>query len=180
MRCQFLIILGCAALALSACGNGGGQRVGGFSNDLTGNEIVIKAVRDPAIPAIICHFGSFDRSFIDRISKGNFFEDPSNTAVDCNATGPIDPTLLATLPRNAEVFSRGASLFFKSVALRRIVDVPNRSFVYVSYSRELVAASAKLSMSVVALPQVVPTTPAGAATTDAPAGPAAPVAPAGR
>ena len=135
-------------LVLSGCGSKENE-VGGFANDLTGNEIKVTALRDPQLPQVICHFGSFDRSLIDRLGKGNWFENPSNTAIDCHATAPIDATTLATLPKSDEVFSKGASLFFKTIAVRRIVDVPNQSIVYVSYSRELVAASAKLGMSVV-------------------------------
>lgn len=152
------------ALALSlplftaACGAKDDQ-VGGFSNDLTGNEIRITALRDPQLPQVTCYFGSFDRSLLDRLGKGNWFENPSNTAIDCHATGPIDATALATLPKNSEVFSKGSSLFFKSIALRRIVDVPNQSIVYVSYSRELVAASAKLGMSVVPVTFTAPAAP---------------------
>jgi CreA protein len=155
---------------LGGCGNSD-QKVDDFANDWTGNEFEIKAVRDPKVPQVLCHFGSFNRSFIDRVGNGNWFENPSNTSVDCNSTGPIDPAILAQLPKNAEVFSKGSSLFFKSVALRRIVDLQNNSLVYVSYSRELTKASAKLDMSAV----FVGTPPAAPV---APAAPAAAVAPA--
>ena len=153
------------ALALSlplfaaACG-AQDDNVGGFTNDLTGNEIKVSALRDPQLPQVTCYFGSFDRSILDRLGKGNWFENPSNTAIDCHQTSPIDATTLATLPKNAEVFSKGSSLFFKSIALRRIVDMPNQSIVYVSYSRELVAASAKLGMSVVPVAFPAPPVPA--------------------
>ncbi len=167
------------ALALSlplfagACGAKDDQ-VGGFTNDLTGNEIKVTALRDPQLPQITCYFGSFDRSLIDRLGNGNWFENPSNTAIDCHQTSPIDATTLATLPKNAEVFSKGSSLFFKSIALRRIVDVPNQSIVYVSYSRELVAASAKLGMSVVPVTFQAPPAPPAPAAAPAPAPASAP------
>jgi CreA protein len=50
-----------------------------------------------------------------------------------------------------EIFSQRQSLFFKNVALRRIVDLENRSIVYVSHSREIVEGSAKIDISTVAL-----------------------------
>jgi CreA protein len=136
------------ALFVGACGNKD-QKVGGFTNDLTGNEIEVTALPDPKLPQVTCYFGSFNRSLVDRLGNGNWFENPSNTAVDCRATGPIEAASLTELPKNAEVFSKGTSLLFKSIALRRIVDVKNETIVYVSYSRELVGASAKLGMSVV-------------------------------
>jgi CreA protein len=55
-----------------------------------------------------------------------------------------------------EIFSQRQSLFFKNVALRRIVDLENLSIVYVSHSREIVEGSAKIDVSTVALtPQEV-------------------------
>jgi CreA protein len=126
-----------------------GEKVGDFSNDWTGNEFNVTAVRDPAIANVVCHFVTFDRGFLDRVGKGKFFENPSNSAVDCHATGPLDESALARLPKNAEIASQGASLMFKRVAVRRIIDVPNRSVVYLSYAREISGASAKVDMSVV-------------------------------
>jgi CreA protein len=126
-----------------------GEKVGDFSNDWTGNEFNITAVRDPAIANVVCHFATFDRGFLDRMGKGNWFENPSNSAVDCHATGPLDEVALARLPKNAEIASQGASLLFKRMAVRRIIDFPNRAIVYLSYAREISGASAKVDMSVV-------------------------------
>lgn len=141
-----------AGLVLAGCGGSQGERVGGFSNDLTGNEIEITAIADPDVPGVVCHFASFDRSLIDRVSNGNAFENPSNTAISCQLDGTVDETVLASLPASEEVFSQGASLMFKATAVRRVMDRPNRSLVYVSYARELVGASAKIDLSVVRLP----------------------------
>jgi CreA protein len=144
-----IILLACL-VGLSACGRAG-EDVGSFNNDWTGNEFQITAVKDPAIPNVICHFASFDRGFIDRISNGNWFETPSNSAIDCHATAPIDEVALARVPKNAEIASQNASLLFKRLAVRRIVDMPNRSLVYLTYSREITGSSAKVGMSVVPL-----------------------------
>lgn len=161
------LVLG-AGLMLAGCGGSQGERVGGFSNDLTGNEIEITAIADPDVPGVVCHFASFDRSLIDRVSNGNAFENPSNTAISCQLDGTVDDALLASLPASEEVFSQGASLMFKATAVRRVVDRPNRSLVYVSYARELVGASAKIDLSVVRLPPVQPPAPAAPAPQAAP------------
>lgn len=134
---------------LTAACSPAGDKVGDFSNDWTGNEFNVTAVRDPGIPSVVCHFSTFERGFLDRIGKGNFFEDPSNSSVDCNTNGPIDQAALARLPKNAEIASQGTSLLFKRLALRRIIDVPNRSVIYLSYGREIKGASSKIDMSVV-------------------------------
>lgn len=140
-----------AVFLLSACGGGGEKQVADFSNDWTGNEMVVTAIRDPKLPQVLCHFVSFDRSFLDRIGKGNWFENPSNSAIACHLTAPVSDGELMALPKTAEVFSRGTSLMVKAIAVRRVVDVENRSLVYVSYGREIAGASAKMDMSVVPL-----------------------------
>lgn len=138
------------ALALAACGDRNSS-VGEFSNDLSGNEIMIEAFADPAIPNIVCHVAYFDRSFLDRMQQGNWFENPSNSSVSCQRIGPIDLSGIRTTRSGEEIFNQRQSLFFKNTAVRRIVDLENRSIVYVSHSRELVQGSAKLDISTVAL-----------------------------
>lgn len=144
-------------LALGACGDREGQ-VGEFSNDLLGNEIMIEALPDPSLPGVVCHIAYFDRSFLDRMRQGNWFENPSNSAVSCQRIGAINLAGLDTSRSGEEIFNQRQSLFFKNVAIRRIVDLENQSILYVSHSRELVEGSAKLDISTVAL------TPAEAAT----------------
>jgi CreA protein len=125
--------------------------VGEFSNDLLGNEIMIEALRDPAIPGVVCHFAYFDRSVLDRLRQGNWFENPSNSAVSCERIGAIDLAGVETRRSGEEIFSQRQSLFFKNVALRRIVDLDNSTLIYISHSREIVEGSAKIDMSTIAL-----------------------------
>ncbi|MBC7769760.1 MAG: CreA family protein [Phycisphaerales bacterium] len=139
------------ALALAACGGDGEGQVGEFSNDLLGNEIMIEALPDPGLPGVVCHIAYFDRSFLDRMRQGNWFENPSNSAVSCQRIGAINLAGLDTSRSGEEIFNQRQSLFFKNVAIRRIVDLENRSILYVSHSRELVEGSAKLDISTIAL-----------------------------
>lgn len=143
-------LLAAAALALAACGQREGQ-VGEFSNDLLGNEVMVAALRDPAIPNVVCHVAYFDRSALDRLRQGNWFENPSNSALSCQRVGPIDLAGVRTTQAGQEIFSQRQSLFFKNVAVRRIVDLDNASLIYVSHARELVEGSAKLDLSTIAL-----------------------------
>lgn len=147
--------LACAAalaalLALAACGDGGNQ-VGEFSNDLAGNEIKVEALADPAIPGVICHFAYFERGVLDRLRQGNWFEDPSNSSVSCQRTGPIDVRAISASRSGEEIFNQRISLFFKNNAVRRIVDLDNGMLIYVSHSREIVEGSAKIDISSVPL-----------------------------
>jgi CreA protein len=93
----------------------------------------------------------FDRSVIDRLSKGNWFENPSNSGISCQQTGPIVIDKIVTGAKGEEVFSERMSLIFKSIAVRRIYDKSSDTLVYVAYSRQVKDASAKMSLSTIAL-----------------------------
>ena len=128
-----------------------GDEVGGFKNDWTGNRIVVEAIADPKVQGITCHLTHFDRSVIDRLRKGNWFEDPSNSSIACRQTGPLVIGDIKTDPSGEEVFSERARLVFKSIAVRRIYDKKNDSLIYVAYSRQVQDASAKMSVTTVPL-----------------------------
>lgn len=138
-----------AALVLSACGRE--SNVGEFANDWTGNEIQIEALKDPNVEGVTCHLSHFDRGFWDRISKGDWFEDPSNASIACRQTGPIAIRKIDLAKNGEEVFSQRQSLVFKSLAVRLIYDAANDTLIYVAYSRKPLEGSAKMSISTIAL-----------------------------
>ncbi len=142
----------CALTALlSACGGPSDKQVGNFSNDLLGNEIAIEALRDPALPNVVCHLAYFNRGFLDRLRQGNWFENPSNSAVSCQRTGPITLTGVSMDKSGEEIFNQRQSLLFKRMALRRVVDLDNHTILYIAHTRELIEGSAKIAMSSIAL-----------------------------
>src|SRR5215472_10705737 len=141
-----LILLLCLSAAVSRA-----DVVGRFSNDWTGNGMVIEAVPDSLVGGVTCHLVRFDRSVLDRLTKGNWFENPSNSAISCERTGPIVIGKIATGPKGEDVFSERLSLFFKSMAVRRIYDRRNDTLVYIAYSRQVKDASAKMALSTVTL-----------------------------
>lgn len=127
------------------------DEVGSFTNDWTGNGLVVEAVADPDVQGVTCHIVSFSRGVIDRLRKGNWFEDPSNTSLACRQTGPIVIGRIDTSRHGEEVFSERKSLIFKSIAVRRLYDAANDTLVYVIYSRQVKDASAKMAISTVPL-----------------------------
>jgi CreA protein len=127
------------------------EEVGKFRNDWTGNGIVVEAIADPKVKGVTCHLARFSRSIIDRLSKGNWFVDPSNSSISCRQTGPVTVGDIDLRAGGEEVFSQRLSLIFKSLAVRRIYDKANDTLVYVVYSRQVKDASAKMSISTVAL-----------------------------
>jgi len=122
-----------------------------FRNDWTGNGIVVEAVADPKVQGVTCHISRFSRGVIDRLSKGNWFVDPSNSSIACHQTGPMTISDIDTSMSGEEVFSERLSLIFKSLAVRRIYDRKNMTLIYVIYSRQVKDASAKMSIATIPL-----------------------------
>lgn len=165
--------------ALAACGNNNSTDVGRVGVDWTGNDINVEAIADPEVQGVVCHVAYFNRSLIDRLQQGNWFEDPSYSAVDCAAAGPITVGNINTNKGGEEIFKQSRSLIWKSLRVSRIYDAENNSLVYLAHSRELQQGSGKMSLSVVPLTGLDVTwangapNGAGAAPAPAPAGTAA-------
>ena len=137
-------------LLLAACGNNG-RDVGKINVDWTGNDIAIEAVEDPGVKGVVCHVSYFNRSLIDRLQQGNWFEDPSYSAIDCAASGPVTVGDISLSPGGEEIFKQQRSLIWKSLRVSRIYDQANNSLVYLAHARELQMGSGKMSLSVVPL-----------------------------
>lgn len=142
-----------AALAamLASAWTARAEEVGSFTNDWVGNGIVVEAIADPKIDGVTCHMSRFERGFIDRMTKGNWFEDPSNASISCEQTGPITIRDIDKSRAGEEVFSERLSLVFKSLGVRRIWDEANQTLVYVVYSRQVTEGSAKMDISTITL-----------------------------
>jgi CreA protein len=138
------------ALLLAACGNNG-QDVGKITVDWTGNDVVIEAVEDPEVAGVVCHVSYFNRSLIDRLQQGNWFEDPSYSAIDCAASGPVTVGDISLSAGGEEIFKQQRSLIWKSLRVSRVYDAANDSLVYLAHARELQMGSGKMSLSVVPL-----------------------------
>ena len=145
------------AVALAALSHASAaEQVGEVGVDWVGNDIVIEAFEDPKVKGVTCHLAYFDRSVVDRLSQGNWFEDPSYSAVDCSQTGPITLGDIDTGDSGEEVFSEGRSLILKSLKVTRILDAKNNALVYLGHASELTQGSGKMSLSVVSLGGAAP------------------------
>ncbi len=127
------------------------EEVGRVGVDWTGNDIVIEAIPDPKVEGVTCHVAYFDRSVLDRLSNGNWFEDPSNSSIACRQTGPLKLGKIDLSPEGEEVFSRSTSLIFKSLNVTRIYDQKNQVLIYLTHANEVSQGSAKMSISTVPL-----------------------------
>jgi CreA protein len=137
-------------LPLAACGDNNAQ-VGQVGVDWTGNDITVEAVPDPEVQGVVCHVAYFNRSLVDRLQQGNWFEDPSYSAVDCSASGPVTIGNINLNRGGEEIFKQARSLIWKSLRVSRIYDAENNALVYLAHARELQLGSGKMSLSVIPL-----------------------------
>lgn len=136
---------------LAACGDNNSQPVAKVGVDWTGNDISIEAVADPQVKGVVCHLAYFNRSVVDKLQQGNWFEDPSYSAIDCNAEGPITIGSIALSQGGEEIFKEQRSLIWKSLRVNRIYDRSTNSLIYLAHAREIQQGSGKMSLSVVPL-----------------------------
>ena len=144
-------LLPLAALALLAALPLRADPVGKVGVDWVGNDILVESFADPKVKGVTCHLAYFDRSVIDRLQNGNWFEDPSYSALDCTRTGPVTLGDIDRDPEGEEVFREGRSLILKSLRVTRIYDAKNNALIYLGHASELTQGSGKMSLSVVPL-----------------------------
>ena len=142
-----------AILAMSMSAPLAAEQVGEVGVDWVGNDILIEAVNDPDVKGVTCHIAYFERGLIDRLSKGNWFEDPSNASIACRQTGPIEIGDIDRSEAGEEVFRERRSIVLKSLRIKRIFDEANQTLIYLAHARELADGSAKMSISTVPLYQ---------------------------
>lgn len=138
-----------ALVSLAACGDSG--EVGSVGVDWTGNDIAIDALADPDVKGVVCHLAYFNRSFIDRVSQGNWFEDPSYSALDCSVVGPLTVGDINLRAGGEEIFQQGRSLIWKSLRVTRVYDQSSNSLIYLAHARQIQQGSGKMSLSVIPL-----------------------------
>lgn len=140
-----------AAVALCLSLPASAEQVGEVGVDWVGNDIVIDAIADPKVEGVTCHVAYFDRSLIDRLSNGNWFEDPSNASIACRQTGPIKVGDIDRSDSGEQVFRESRSIILKSLRIKRIFDEANQTLIYLAHAQELTEGSAKMSISTVPL-----------------------------
>ncbi|WP_026941206.1 CreA family protein [Hellea balneolensis] len=145
----YLLLL--SALGLVGCGGSGVGEVAEINNDWTGNEIKIESFEDEDIKGVTCHMAHFDRGVIDRLSKGDWFENPSNGSISCGITGPVTIGDISLKKGGEEVFKQRQSIVFKKLAVRRVYDAEAETLIYLVYSKKIVDGSAKMSLATVPL-----------------------------
>ena len=141
-----------AALALAASLiplSASAKEVGEVGVDWLGNDIIVEAIADPDVKGVTCHVAYFDRGLIDRLQKGNWFEDPSNSSIACRQTGPITIGDIDMSEEGENVFRERRSIIFKTLQVKRIYDEAHNTLIYISHARQVQDGSAKMAISTV-------------------------------
>ena len=145
-RLAFLVL---AAAAVTS--PGAAQEVGEVGVDWLGNDIIVEAIQDPEVKGVTCHVSYFERGIVDRLQKGNWFEDPSDSSIACRQTGPVVIGDIDMSKDGEEVFNQGISLIWKQQVVNRIYDKANNTLIYLSHTRQVQDGSAKMAISTVPL-----------------------------
>ena len=145
-RLAFLVL---AAAAVAS--PGAAQEVGEVGVDWLGNDIIVEAIQDPEVKGVTCHVSYFERGIVDRLQKGNWFEDPSDSSIACRQTGPVVIGDIDLSKDGEEVFNQGISLIWKQQVVNRIYDKANNTLIYLSHTRQVQDGSAKMAISTVPL-----------------------------
>ena len=142
----------CTAAALACLSTAAhAEQIGEIGVDWVGNDIIVEAISDPDVEGVTCHIAYFERGLFDRLSKGNWFEDPSNASIACRQTGPITIGDIDKDKDGEDVFRQSRSIILKSLRVKRIWDESNQTLIYVAHAAELTDGSAKVSISTVPL-----------------------------
>lgn len=107
----------------------------------------VEALRDPLVDGVTIYLSDFKRSFSAKAQSGDFFSEPSQTALACvrseSAAGVTIKGDIAGF-QGQEVFSERKNLNLlnnKTLRVRRIYDQGNNALVYVSYSTRTASTS---------------------------------------
>lgn len=140
------------ALLLAASANTAfAEEVGKVDVDWLGNDIVIEAFPDPKVEGVTCHVAYFERGLVDRLQNGNWFEDPSNSSIQCSQTGAISVGDIDRSDEGENIFSQRRSIIWKSLNVTRIFDSENNTLIYLAHANEVQNGSAKMSLSTIPL-----------------------------
>lgn len=111
------------------------------------HRVCISSYSDPEVPAVTCYISQARTGGI----KGSMglAEDPSNFALSCVRTGPID--LPEGFPEKEQVFKESTNIFFKATRVTRLYDKERGALVYLAVSRHIIDGSPFNAVSAVPL-----------------------------
>lgn len=112
------------------------------------HKVVVEVFDDPKVGGVSCYLSRAKTGGI----KGavGLAEDKADSSVACRQVGAV--AFNGKVPRQEEVFTERASIFFKHVRVVRMVDIKRNALVYLVYSDRLIDGSPKNSVTAVPVP----------------------------
>jgi CreA protein len=112
------------------------------------HKVVVEVFDDPRVGGVSCYLSRAKTGGL----KGaiGLAEDKAESSVACRQVGAL--SFRGKVPRQEEVFSERASVFFKHVRVVRMVDPKRNALVYLVYSDRLIEGSPKNSVTAVPVP----------------------------
>ncbi|WP_426193592.1 CreA family protein [Massilia sp. DWR3-1-1] len=112
------------------------------------HKVVVEVFDDPKVAGVSCYLSRAKTGGI----KGaiGLAEDKAESSVACRQVGPL--SFPGKVPKQEEVFSERASIFFKHVRVVRMVDPKRNALIYLVYSDRLIDGSPKNSVTAVPVP----------------------------
>jgi CreA protein len=116
------------------------------------HKVVVEVFDDPLVGGVSCYLSRAKTGGL----KGavGLAEDKADSSVACRQVGPI--AFKGKIPKQDEVFTERASIFFKHVRVVRMVDARRNALVYLVYSDRLIDGSPKNSVTAVPVPANLP------------------------
>lgn len=116
------------------------------------HKVVVEVFDDPRVPGVSCYLSRAKTGGI----KGaiGLAEDKADSSVACRQVGAL--SFNGKIPKQEEVFTERASVFFKHVRVVRMVDARRNALVYLVYSDRLIEGSPKNSVTAVPVPASQP------------------------
>jgi CreA protein len=116
------------------------------------HKVVVEVFDDPRVGGVSCYLSRAKTGGL----KGaiGLAEDTADSSVACRQVGPF--AFKGKVPRQEEVFTERASIFFKHVRVVRMVDAKRNALVYLVYSDKLIEGSPKNSVTAVPVPATQP------------------------
>ncbi|OFW87044.1 MAG: hypothetical protein A3J37_02275 [Alphaproteobacteria bacterium RIFCSPHIGHO2_12_FULL_45_9] len=147
-----LLFYACALLCFGQAYASDSREIGAVSTafKLIGpnHKIVVSAFDDPKIKGITCYVA---RPRTGGIKGGlGLAEDPSLASVSCVQTGPVSYLKKISTDEDGEqVFDESRSIIFKTLDVKRLVDIEKGVLVYVVRTSRIIEGSPDTSVSVV-------------------------------
>ena len=142
--------------SLMAAGGAGAETIGSVDTvfKLIGpdHKIVVEVYDDPRVAGVSCYLSRAKTGGL----KGavGLAEDKAEASVACRQVGTLG--FKGKIPRQEEVFTERASIFFKRVRIVRMVDPRRNALIYMVYSDRVIEGSPQNSVTAVPVPASLP------------------------